>query len=123
MFELEKTFHFEAGHQLCLHDGKCSNPHGHSYILTVHVSTDQLIPNGPKKNMVIDFSDISDIVKPMLKDYFDHKWLNDTLQSDSTTVEYMAKWIFDFLEPKLPGLHAVSLYETATARAIYRKNK
>lgn len=123
MYELEKTFHFEAGHILSHHDGKCSQPHGHSYILTVHISSEQLIPTGPKRNMVADFSDISSTVKPMLEKYFDHKWLNDTLQSDSTTVEFMAKWIFDFLEPHLPGLHAISLYETATSRAIYRKPK
>jgi 6-pyruvoyltetrahydropterin/6-carboxytetrahydropterin synthase len=121
MFELEKTFHFEAGHVLTHHDGKCKNPHGHSYVLTVHLQSEQLISSGPKTNMVIDFNDISTLVNSMIDQYFDHKWLNDTLQDDSATVEIIAKWIFDFLDPKLPGLCAISLCETADSRVTYRK--
>lgn len=123
MFELEKTFHFEAGHVLVHHDGKCRNPHGHSYVLTVHIQGEELISSGSKTNMVIDFNDIALQVDAMIEQYFDHKWLNDTLQSDSATVELMAKWIFDYLEPRLPGLHAVSLCETAHSRVTYRKSQ
>lgn len=121
MFELEKTFHFEAGHVLPHHDGKCRMPHGHSYVMTIHIKSDQLLTSGPKKNMVIDFSDVSSIVKPMIETYLDHKWLNDTLESDSPTVEFIAKWAFEHLEPKLPNLYAVSIYETVTSRIIYKK--
>jgi 6-pyruvoyltetrahydropterin/6-carboxytetrahydropterin synthase len=122
MFEIEKTFRFEAGHVLTHHDGKCRRPHGHSYVLTVHLRTEQLISKGPKTNMLIDFTDIGTIVKPMIEQYFDHHWLNDTLECDSTTVEFIAKWIFDYLDPHLPGLHAISLYETASARVIYSRS-
>lgn len=121
MFELEKTFHFEAGHSLKHHDGKCRNPHGHSYVLTVCIRTKDLIASGPKTNMVIDFGDLSKVVIPMIEEYFDHKWLNDTLNSDSATVEYMAKWIFDFLEPLLPNLYAITLWETASSKVTYTK--
>lgn len=121
MFELEKTYRFEAGHALIHHDGKCKNPHGHSYQLTLHLSSNSLIDSGPKKNMVIDFSDISAIVKPMINKYFDHQWINETLQTDSPTVEFMAKWVFDHLYPQLPQLAAVSLFETATSKVTYRK--
>lgn len=121
MFELEKTFTFEAGHVLKHHDGRCKNPHGHSYVLTIHLRSNTLVPSGPKTNMLVDFNDIAAIVKPMLDDYLEHKWLNDTLQTDSPTVEFIAKWIFEYLESSLPGLHAVSLYETATSRVIYKK--
>jgi 6-pyruvoyltetrahydropterin/6-carboxytetrahydropterin synthase len=120
MYELEKTFNFEAGHVLKHHDGRCKNPHGHSYILIVHIQAESLIDDGPKKNMVVDFNDVSYLVKPMLDDYLDHKWLNDTLQSDSPTVEFIAKWIFDYLKPRMPALYAISLYETATSRVTYR---
>ena len=120
MFRIEKTFHFEAGHVLVHHDGRCATPHGHSYELTVYIESATLIPAGPKKNMVIDFQDISAIVKPMLFQYLDHQWLNTTLESDSTTAEFIAKWIFDYLKPKLPDLVAVSLYETATSKVYYQ---
>lgn len=121
MFELEETFPFEAGHILKHHDGRCSSPHGHSYVLIVKVRGTQLIPSGPKTNMVIDFYDIINIVHPMIDAYFDHKWLNDTLKSDSVTVEYMSKWIFDYLEPHIPGLHAITVCETQTSRVTYTK--
>jgi 6-pyruvoyltetrahydropterin/6-carboxytetrahydropterin synthase len=119
MFELEKTFHFEAGHALTHHDGKCKTPHGHSYVMTLHLASDKLIADGPKKNMVIDFTDISDIVKPMIETYLDHKWLNETLQNDSPTVEFIAMWVYEHLSPKLPLLKKVSLYETSTSKVTY----
>lgn len=71
--------------------------------------------------MIIDFSDVSAVVKPMITEYFDHKWMNESLKTDSPTVEYMAKWIFDYLNPRLPLLTAVTVYETATSKATYKK--
>lgn len=123
MFELEKSYRFEAGHTLDLHDGKCAIPHGHSYILTIHIHSDTLISSGPRTNMVMDFNDLNLIVNPMIEKYFDHKWLNNTLQCNAATVEYIARWIFDYLEPFIPCLHAISLDETATSRVTYRKIK
>lgn len=120
MFELEKSFRFEAGHVLSHHDGKCSSPHGHSYELVVHVQAPSLIPTGPKKNMVADFLDISLIVKPMIDKYLDHHWLNDSLQNDSPTAEFIAKWIFDYLLPLISGLTAITLHETRSSKVTYR---
>lgn len=121
MFELEKTFHFEAGHVLTHHDGKCRVPHGHSYVLTIHVRSPTLISTGPKKNMVVDFQDINALVRPMILQSLDHKWLNDTLATDSPTVEFIAKWVYDYLEPLLPGLYAISMYETVSSKVTYTK--
>jgi len=121
MFDLEETFSFEAGHILTHHDGRCRNPHGHSYVMIVHIRGTELVKSGPKTNMIIDFYDVINVVKPMIDQYFDHKWLNDTLKSDSVTVEYMAKWIFDYLEKKIEGLHAITVCETPTSRVKYSK--
>ncbi|MBA3722151.1 MAG: 6-carboxytetrahydropterin synthase QueD [Parachlamydiaceae bacterium] len=119
MFEVDKSFHFEAGHVLDHHDGKCRHPHGHSYVLKVTIRSAELEKSGPKKNMVMDFSTITEVVKPMIDHYFDHKWLNDTLESDSPSAEFMAKWIFDFLESKLIGLYSITIFETKTCSATY----
>jgi 6-pyruvoyltetrahydropterin/6-carboxytetrahydropterin synthase len=121
MFEVEKLFSFEAGHTLHHHDGKCAKPHGHSYTLKVAVRSPDLIAKGPKTGMAVDFGQISDVVRPMLTTYFDHHWLNDTLHTDSPTAESIAKWIFDFLEPKLPGLYRVTIGETATSLASFTR--
>lgn len=120
MFTLQKTFRFEAGHVLTYHDGKCSKPHGHSYVLTVTIEGEELVADGPKRNMVIDFYDIKTPVKKLLEDYLDHHWLNDTLETDSPTCEYIAKWIFDYLKPKLPLLSAITVHETASSCVTYR---
>ena len=122
MFTVIKSFRFEAGHQLIHHDGACKEPHGHSYSLEVQVKGDSLIDSGPKKNMVLDFHHISDIVEPMIDSYLDHKWLNDTLETDSPTSEFIARWIYRHLKEKLPSLHTVTLSETATSKVIYTEN-
>lgn len=119
MFTVEKIFSFEAGHLLDHHDGKCRHPHGHSYQLIVKLKTENLIESGPKKNMVTDFSDISKVVKPMIDNYFDHKWLNDSLETDSPTAEFIAQWIFYYLKPFFSTLQEVTICETATSRATF----
>lgn len=121
MYELCKEFRFEAGHTLIHHDGKCKNPHGHSYILTIHLKGETLVSEGPKKNMLVDFGDVSAVVKPMIEKYFDHRWLNESLENDSPTVEFIAGWIYDFLEPHLPLLSAITLHETSTSKVTFRK--
>lgn len=119
MYEVEKAFRFEAGHQLHHHDGPCAMPHGHSYKLVVTVRSNSLASSGPKKNMVLDFYEITAAVKPMIDTYFEHKWINDTLETDSPTVEFLSKWIFDFLSLKLPGLQSVAVFETENSKATY----
>jgi len=121
MFELEKTFSFEAAHVLTHHDGKCCRPHGHSYVLTVRLRGEKLIESGPKVNMLIDFNDIAVVVSPLIENFLDHHWINDTLGTDSPTAEYIAKWIYEYLEPKLPMLSAVILNETTTSKVTYTK--
>lgn len=122
MFRIEKKFRFEAGHQLVHHDGICREPHGHSYEFVVVIQKNDLIQTGPKQQMVVDFLDISSVVKPMVKDFLDHKWLNDSLQTDSPTAEFIAKWIFNFLAPHLDGLFAITLYETDTSCVTFFGN-
>ena len=119
MFEIKKSFHFEAGHSLEHHDGKCRTPHGHSYQIEVVLQADCLIKDGPEKNMVTDFGRVSAEVKPMIENFFDHKWLNETLETDSPTAEFIAQWIFDHLKNVLPNLNSVTVAETGSARAKY----
>lgn len=119
MFCIEKIFHFEAGHCLMHHDGKCSHPHGHSYVLIVKICDKRLGEEGSKKNMVIDFDEVSKTVQPMIDQYFDHCWLNDTLSTDSPTAEYIAQWIFRYLKPSMPNLAEITIQETATAKVTY----
>lgn len=122
MFELEETFCFEAGHILKHHDGKCSTPHGHSYVLIVRIRGKKLISSGPKLNMVIDFYDIIHVVKPMIEQYLDHKWLNDSLSTEAPTAEFIARWIYNHLKPSLPDLYSITICETVTSKATYTES-
>ena len=119
MFELYKRFRFEAAHVLKHHNGKCGRPHGHSYELIVYLRSNTLCAEGSSTNMVIDFSDISAMVEPMIEQYLDHHWLNDTLQCESPTAEFIAQWIYQHLKPNIPLLDRVTLSETPSSSVTY----
>ena len=120
MYTLEKSFKFEASHILENHDGKCSNLHGHSWILIVELKGNDLHADGPKMNMLVDYSTISDGVKLLLKSYLDHRHLNTTLKTVSPTSEFIAKWAYDKLF-KIFGdfLVSITIEETRTSRCRY----
>lgn len=54
-----------AGHRIRHHDGKCSQPHGHNYEITVELAG-TLIDEG----WVVDKGDVTDVI-----DAWDHKFL------------------------------------------------
>jgi 6-pyruvoyltetrahydropterin/6-carboxytetrahydropterin synthase len=123
MFELRKSFHFEASHVLTHHEGKCSRMHGHSYVLTLVLRGRALQPSGPQRNMLTDFCDVSAAAKGMIAAYLDHHHLNTTLKEDSPTAEFIARWVYRHLAPTLPQLAEVELRETATASVVYRPSR
>jgi 6-pyruvoyltetrahydropterin/6-carboxytetrahydropterin synthase len=120
MFRLAKTFRFEASHQLMHHDGKCARLHGHSWKGQLIVEGTDLIADGPKENMLIDYGDLSAAIKPIVEDYLDHHHLNDTLQTEMPTSEFLAKWIYEKVKPTMSPLVAVVIEETCTSRCEYR---
>ncbi|CDR35081.1 6-carboxytetrahydropterin synthase QueD [Criblamydia sequanensis] len=119
MFELEKSFRFEAGHSLPQSNSKCRVPHGHSFLLVVKIRAEKLQEEGQERNMVVDFNVISSVVRPLINEYFDHCWLNDTLQTDAPTVEFIARWIYNRLKPELPDLYSITLHETDTQKVTF----
>jgi 6-pyruvoyltetrahydropterin/6-carboxytetrahydropterin synthase len=134
-----KIFEFEAAHALDCHDGKCSNIHGHSYKLHVTVVGKPNRSKGdPKDGMVIDFSDIKQIVKSMVVGPFDHAlvlekdspYLTESLRKRQKLILYdlqptAENMIIDMVERiqhKMPTdikLHSVKLYETASSFASW----
>lgn len=119
---LYKEFQFEAAHRLPNHDGKCRRLHGHSWVGRVYVKGNKLIADGAKQGMIIDYDDIKKYLEPLLENYLDHYYLNETTGLPSPTSEALAKWIFEHLETAgLPGLQAVEIRETCTSSARYSK--
>lgn len=88
ILRVSKEFDFEMAHALDGHDGKCKNIHGHSYGLKVTFSGTPIdAPGEAKDGMVIDFSDIKEIVKTNVVNVFDHALvLRKTLDSSMPSI-------------------------------------
>ncbi|WP_017303815.1 6-carboxytetrahydropterin synthase QueD [Spirulina subsalsa] len=117
-----KEFRFEAAHRLPYHDGKCRRLHGHSWVGRVYVKGDRLIREGAKQGMIQDFGDLKAYLKPLLEEFLDHHYLNETTGLESPTSEAIAQWVYERLEAAgLQGLHAVEIHETCTSAARFSK--
>lgn len=115
---VSKEFRFEAAHMLPFHDGPCRRLHGHSYRFSLFVRGESLHQKGPKTGMVLDFKDIGEVGKEITQK-LDHQYLNEVLNSDVTTAEWMSKWIFEFASERLENMWAVEMKETESSLARY----
>ena len=139
VIRVTKEFSFEMAHALRNYDGPCKNIHGHSYRLFVTLSgTPASERDNPRIGMVIDFTDLKDIVKKQIVSVFDH---SVTISGDYEkekldvfrklfeniiVVDYQPtceNLVTDFaarIKQQLPEnvkLHSLKLYETATSFA------
>jgi 6-pyruvoyltetrahydropterin/6-carboxytetrahydropterin synthase len=112
-----KEYTFEAAHRLpnVPPGHKCSRLHGHSFHLSVYVDG----PTGERTGWVMDFADISAIVKPVLLQ-LDHYYLNEIAGLENPTSENIAKWVWRRLAPTLPLLTKVIVKETCTCGCVYQ---
>jgi 6-pyruvoyltetrahydropterin/6-carboxytetrahydropterin synthase len=111
---LEVEFSFAAAHRLPRYDGPCFRLHGHNYKFFVALEGKV----DPKSGMVADFGVVKQVVQEQVLSKVDHRNLNDTLENP--TAENIARWIFDSVEPGLPGLVEVRLYEIPDSCVVYR---
>ena len=117
--------HFNAAHKLFNSDlsndenfeifGKCSyeNFHGHNYELIVKILGDI----DPKTGMVMDLSDLKQIIKTEVEDLLDHKNLNLDIphfKDVIPTTENLAIFIWNKLKSaiKIDCKLSIVLYET-----------
>ena len=114
---ITKTFRFEAAHHLPGHLGHCARPHGHSYRLEITLRGPiKDAPGESDHGMVMDFADLSHIVKAAVVDRLDHYDLNEVTHIH-TTAEHLAHWVWDALVAAgLPDdlLFRIRLWETET---------
>jgi len=121
MWTLSKEFKFEAAHRLPLHDGKCQRLHGHSWKMRVIVKGASLQVAGAKTGMLIDFSTISKVVNPLVDEYLDHHYLNETTGLENPTSEELARWVFNHVDGFFNGLLAIEVDETCTCSCRYER--
>ncbi|MDA0997449.1 MAG: 6-carboxytetrahydropterin synthase QueD [Proteobacteria bacterium] len=115
--ELFKEFTFEAAHDLpnTPQGHKCRRLHGHSFRVRIAVEG----PVDPVTGWVMDFADIKAAFQP-LHARLDHRYLNEIPGLENPTSEVIAKWIWAELQPALPELSEVRLWETCTAGCAYK---
>lgn len=139
VIRVTREFTFEMAHVLRNYDGPCRNVHGHSYRLFVTVSGKPVRDNeNPKDGMVIDFTDLKDIVLTKIINQFDHSVVISR-NFDREKIEMMTKTfgntvivdyqptcenlVADFAErlsadlPRSVRLHSLKLYETVNSYA------
>jgi 6-pyruvoyltetrahydropterin/6-carboxytetrahydropterin synthase len=119
MWILSKQFKFEAAHYLPNHDGQCRRLHGHSWVGYVYIQGTSLHTDGAKQGMLMDFSDVKKVLKPIVDNYLDHWYLNETTGLLNPTSECLAQWIYNKIKPDLNELIAVRIDETCTSSCIY----
>jgi 6-pyruvoyltetrahydropterin/6-carboxytetrahydropterin synthase len=126
-------------HTLYEYDGLCRNIHGHSYNLEVTILGEpRNEPGHPKDGMVLDFSELKNIVKTQIVNRFDHalmvsrlapqkqlellKQINERIfiVDFQPTSENITIYISEILQQHLPAgvnLFSIRLYETETSFA------
>jgi 6-pyruvoyltetrahydropterin/6-carboxytetrahydropterin synthase len=81
--KIAKEFHWEMGHRLPEHFGKCKNVHGHSYKMTVEIEGDVM-----ESGMVMDYYELSKIVKPIVEE-MDHSFM--VYKEDTDIIQLLNK--------------------------------
>jgi 6-pyruvoyltetrahydropterin/6-carboxytetrahydropterin synthase len=139
IIRVTREFTFEMAHVLRNYDGPCRNVHGHSYRLFVTLSgTPVNDEKNPKNGMVIDFTELKDIVMNNIISQFDHSVViskdfdrdksemaskifgNTVIVRYQPTCENLVADFAGRLKPSLPvgiKLHSLRLYETAKSYA------
>ncbi len=110
MYTVIKRLEISAAHSLELsYPSKCSNLHGHNWIITIYCRAASLNQDG----MVTDFS----LIKKLVKEELDHKNLNEVL-TFNPTAEQIAAWVCG----RVPNCFKVEVQESDGNIAIYEKD-
>lgn len=122
-----KVFEFEAAHNLPNYNGICKQLHGHRWKLEVSVIHCSSFHNGielDEQQMIMDFSDLKQIVNKLIINRLDHSYINGVLNSsEQPTAEVMVEWIANQLKVALPEhieLYWLKLWETSTSYIEWR---
>jgi 6-pyruvoyltetrahydropterin/6-carboxytetrahydropterin synthase len=108
-------FRFEAAHRLpnVAPDHPCGRMHGHGFEVIVHVR----VPLDGA-DIGVDFDEIARCWAP-LRAQLHANCLNEIVGLDNPTSEHIAAWLWQRLQPALPALSWVTVYETTTAGCHY----
>ncbi len=134
MYRITKEIHFCYGHRLLNHQGKCRHLHGHNATAAITLEAAQLDEQG----MVRDFSDIGAMIKTWVENEIDHTMLlhrddpflavmrqageKVRVMEHNPTAEHIAQLLFNAVAEAGYPVTEVTLWETGSASASYRRD-
>ena len=137
----------DTGHRVPNHKSKCKHMHGHRYRWQAEIEGDVVTESGvSEEGMLIDFSDISQILTKHIHDVVDHAFVvyqgdeeaitalavlgsehRTVIVSFIPTAENLAKWAFEQIEDRITSsygnrlrLVAMHVRETPKSWATWR---
>lgn len=132
MFRVTRQIDFCYGHRLLNYEGKCRYLHGHNGRAVITIEAPQLDERG----MVLDFSDIKNVVSRWIDDTLDHRMIlhrDDPavpaltelgepmhLIDTNPTAENIARLIYQFAAEHGFPVSQVKLWETPNCFASYQ---
>ena len=140
MYRLKTSAEFDSAHFLSGYQGKCANLHGHRWKIEAVVESSELISDGTKRGMIIDFGDFKHEVRA-LANSFDHALIYEKGSLRETTLaalveenfrlievafrptaENFARYFFGLLSDKELPVKSVTVYETPENCAVYEED-
>lgn len=140
MYRLKTSAEFDSAHFLSGYQGKCANIHGHRWKIEAVVESSELISDGTKRGMIIDFGDFKHEVRALAKS-FDHALIYEKGSLRETTLaalgeenfklievdfrptaENFARHFFGLLSDKGLPVKSVTVYETPENCAVYEED-
>lgn len=137
MYRLKTSASFDSAHFLAGYEGKCANIHGHRWSIEAVFSGEELVKDGTKRGMLVDFGDIKGAVRS-LADSFDHALIyeEDSLRQETIaalnaenfrliavpfrpTAENFAEYFYKQLRAEDFSVSSVAVYETPENCAVY----
>lgn len=141
-----KYIEIDAGHRVPSHKGKCRTPHGHRFLIECGVDDKVIDKKGvSNEGMVIDFSDLKEIMMEVIDKPFDHSgvFYKDDIKKEAIkdfyegcpkevvfvdfipTSENLAKYWYEILKDKLKrkgiAIKYVKVCETLSSSATYQE--
>lgn len=110
-----RRYRFQAAHRLpnVPAGHACGRLHGHGFEAIVHAHQD--LGNGP---ISVDYDHIDTLWAPLHRQ-LNYHCLNDIPGLHNPTSENLSAWLWHQLQPGLPGLSGVTVYETASCGASF----